>query len=248
MGKFNIHDWQAKQRQKQLNEQDGTAFDNVNQALQNIGTGTFTPQGGVPGTDGGLDVYGDQDVFQIGGDFGDPVGGMGFNPGEEIIYPSGWNPENWIDDIINDAFDVDPTDHLSPLHYVAERYNIIYPKFTPATKGPKWLNMLAFKIYGFYYLLNDPEFIESSQDDYDAALSFNVGDTIDALNESKHINLKLQMQRQEVIPEFQAELAKAMAQRPTQDMMKRVGPPQKAMILGSNQRITVAAKQYRNRI
>ena len=31
-------------------------------------------------------------------------------------------------------------------------------------------------------------------------------------------------------------------------MMKRVGPPQKAMILGSNQRITVAAKQYRNRI
>ena len=57
MGKFNIHDWQAKQRQKQLNEQDGTAFDNVNQALQNIGTGTFTPQGGVPGTDGGLDVY-----------------------------------------------------------------------------------------------------------------------------------------------------------------------------------------------
>jgi len=28
--------------------------------------------------------------------------------------------------------------------------------------------------------------------------------------------------------------------------MKRVGPPQKAIILGSNQRITAAAKQYKN--
>ena len=39
-----------------------------------------------------------------------------------------------------------------------------------------------------------------------------------------------------------------MAKKPTQDMMKRVGPPQKAIILGSNQRITAAAKQYKNRI
>ena len=250
MGKFNIHDWQAKQRQKHLNEQDDTAFDNVNQALQHAGTGTFIPgQGGIPGTSGGVNVYGDQDVFQIGGDFGGPSGGMAtFNPGEEIIYPSGWNPGDWMDGIINDAFDIDPTEHLSPLHYIAERYNIIYPKFTPATKGPKWLNMLAFKIYGFYYLLNDSDVIEQSQDDYDAALSFNVGDTIDALNESKHINLKLQMQRQELIPEFQAELAKAMAQRPTQDMAKRVGPPQMAIIQSSRPKIIQNIKKYRNRI
>ena len=56
------------------------------------------------------------------------------------------------------------------------------------------------------------------------------------------------MQRQELLPEAQAEITKANSKKPTQDMMKRVGPPQKAMILGSNQRITVAAKQYRNRI
>ena len=122
--------------------------------------------------------------------------------------------------------------------------NIIYPKFTPATKGPKWLNMLAFKIYGFYFLLNHPEVIEISQDDYDAGSDFNVEDEIDVLNE----NIKLQMQRQELLPEAQAEITKANSKKPTQDMMKRVGPPQKAMILGSNQRITVAAKQYRNRI
>ena len=248
MGKFNIHDWQAKQRQKQLNEQDGTAFDNVNQALQHAGTGTFIPgQGGIPGTSGGVNVYGDQDVFQIGGDFGGPSGGMAtFNPGEEIIYPSGWNPGDWMDNIINDAFDIDPTEHLSPLHYIAARYNIIYPKFTPATKGPKWLNMLAFKIYGFYYLLNDSDVIEQSQDDYDAALSFNIGDEIDALNELKHLNPKFQMQRQELIPEFQSELTKAMAKKPTQDMMKRVGPPQMAIISGSKQRIRAVAKQYKN--
>ena len=104
--------------------------------------------------------------------------------------------------------------------------------------------MLAFKIYGFYFLLNHPEVIEISQDDYDAGSDFNVEDEIDVLNE----NIKLQMQRQELLPEAQAEITKANSKKPTQDMMKRVGPPQKAMILGSNQRITVAAKQYRNRI
>lgn len=242
MGRFNIHDWQAKQKQKHLKEQ----MDLPSPGMTFTGTGTFTPgQGGAPGTNGGIDVYGDQDVFQIGGDFGDPSGGMAtFNPGTEIIYPSGWNPTPWLNGTINDMFDIDPTEHLSPLHYIAERYNIIYPKYTPATKGPKWLNMLAYKIYSFYWLLNHPEVIEISQDDYDAGSDFNVGDEIDALNE----NIKLQMQRQELIPEFNAELSKAMAKKPTQDMMKRVGPPQKAMILGSNQRITVAAKQYKNRI
>ena len=255
MGKFNIHDWQAKQRQKRLNEQMNLPFPD----MAFTGTGTFDPfsaggQGASLGSDSGfidpnINPYGDQDIFQIGGDFGDPSGGAAtFNPGTEIIYPSGWNPTPWFNGTINDAFDIDPTEHLSPLHYIAERYNIIYPKFTPATKGPKWLNMLAFKIYGFYYLLNDSDVIEQSQDDYDAALSFNVGDTIDALNESKHINLKLQMQRQELIPEFQAELAKAMAQRPTQDMAKRVGPPQMAIIQSSRPKIIQNIKKYRNRI
>ena len=255
MGKFNIHDWQAKQRQKRLNEQMNLPFPD----MAFTGTGTFDPfsaggQGANPGSDSGfidpnINPYGDQDIFQIGGDFGDPSGGAAtFNPGTEIIYPSGWNPTPWFNGTINDAFDIDPTEHLSPLHYIAARYNIIYPKFTPATKGPKWLNMLAFKIYSFYFLLNHPEVIEISQDDYDAASSFNIGDEIDALNELKHLNPKFQMQRQELIPEFQAEITKAMAKKPTQDMMKRVGPPQKAIILGSNQRITAAAKQYKNRI
>ena len=249
MGKFNIHDWQAKQRQKRLNEQ----IDLPDPNMAFTGTGTFTPgQGGAPGTDGGIDVFGDQDVFQIGGDFGDPSGGMAtFNPGEEIIYPSGWNPDVWLGignnyGLTDEIFDIDPTEHLSPLHYIAERYNIIYPKFTPATKGPKWLNMLAFKIYSFYYLLNNSTIIQYSQMLYSAAQSFNVEDEVDALNESKHLNLKFQMQRQELIPEFQSELTKAMAKKPTQDMMKRVGPPQMAIISGSKQRIRAVAKQYKN--
>ena len=54
------------------------------------------------------------------------------------------------------------------------------------------------------------------------------------------------MQRQELIPEFQSELTKAMAKKPTQDMMKRVGPPQMDIISGSKQRIRAVAKQYKN--
>ena len=257
MGKFNIHDWQAKQIQKRLNEQlpdPGMAF---------TGTGTFDPfsaggQGASPGSDSGLidggNVFGDQDVFQIGGDFGDPSGGMAtFNPGTEIIYPSGWNPDVWLGTgnnygLSDEMFDIDPTEHLSPLHYVAERYNIIYPKYTPATKGPKWLNMLAFKIYGFYYLLNNSSVIQYSQILYSAAQSFNVEDEIDVLNESKHLDLKFQMQRQELIPEFNAELSKAMAKKPTQDMAKRVEPRHMAIIQSINPKIIENIKKYENRI
>ena len=39
MGKFNIHDWQAKQRQKRLNEQ----IDLPDPNMAFTGTGTFTP-------------------------------------------------------------------------------------------------------------------------------------------------------------------------------------------------------------
>jgi len=251
MGKFNIHDWQAKQRQKHLNEQ----TDLPDPSMAFTGTGTFTPgQGGAPGTDGGIDVFGDQDVFQIGGDFGDPSGGMAtFNPGEEIIYPSGWNPDVWLGTgnnhgLSDEMFDIDPTEHLSPLHYVAERYNIIYPKFTPATKGPKWLNMLAFKIYSFYYLLTNPFVIQHSQMLYSAAQGFNVEDEIDALNESKHLDLKFQMQRQELIPEFNAELSNAMGKKPTQDMAKRVGPQHMAMIQSINPKIRKNIKKLENKM
>ena len=41
---------------------------------------------------------------------------------------------------------------------------------------------------GFYFLLNHPEVIEISQDDYDAGSDFNVEDEIDVLNE----NIKIQ--------------------------------------------------------
>ena len=83
---------------------------------------------------------------------------------------------------------------------------------------------------------------------YSAAQSFNVEDEVDALNESKHLNLKFQMQRQELIPEFNAELSKAMSKKPTQDMAKRVGPQHMAMIQSSNSKIISNAKKYENRI
>ena len=91
-------------------------------------------------------------VFQTGGTQTDT---MGFIPGEAINYPGNWNPDSWANTFMNVATSDDIVAEFgSSCDYVVSRYLIIYPKWTTdGSKGPLWLNMIAYKLVAFYSFL-----------------------------------------------------------------------------------------------
>jgi len=92
---------------------------------------------------------------------------------EGTLYPGSWTPSSWNDEFVNRAW-VEGWDVGCPTVWIAQRYNILYPKYTPASRGPKWLNMLSYKLVGIHTLLTAVDDTNSAINDF-CTNAYNLG-------------------------------------------------------------------------